>query len=66
MPTKRTWIKFGRGCLLALGAAGIVFVGDNLADLNMPAELTPFAVALLGFVYRWVRGLQGNEPEGVI
>lgn len=62
LPTQRTIEKFARDLGLVVVAVAAGFVVDHAADLNLGSTETAALVAIAGFVYRWVRGLQGREP----
>lgn len=61
-PTKDTLRKFGRGLGFAAIAGVLTFLTDNQADLNIPAEFSPFYVAAVALVWRWVRDARGAGP----
>lgn len=61
-PSKDTLRKFGRGLLFAAAAGALTFLTDNQADLNIPAEFSPFYVAGIGLMWRWVRDARGKGP----
>jgi hypothetical protein len=62
LPSSRTWLKFGRGILLAAVASGAAFVGTNYQDLNIPPETAVFIVPFVGFLYRYARERLGLGP----
>lgn len=62
MPTKRTFMKFGRGLAFAAVGSALLFVTDHLADIGLPPALYAAAVPLVAFAFRYFRGLAGNEP----
>lgn len=63
VPTTRTYRKFGRDLLAAMIAAGVVFVTDNVGDLELAPEVSTMIVAAVTFGWRWLRGYLGQEPR---
>lgn len=62
LPTQRTIDKFARDLGLVVVAVAAGFIIDHAADLNLSSTETAALVAVAGFIYRWVRGLSGQEP----
>lgn len=62
LPSRRTIQKFGRDLLLVVATAAAGFAADNVASLGLSPTEAMVAVAVTGFVYRWLRGLRGGEP----
>lgn len=61
-PSNDTLRKFGRGLMFAAAAGVLTFLTDNQADLNIPAEFSPFYVAAIALAWRWVRDVRGQGP----
>ena len=64
LPSKRTFLKLGRGAILAAAAGAFAFITgpDGLDAMNLNPSVAVFLVPVVGFVYRWFRGLLDKEP----
>ena len=64
IPTRRTFMKFGRDLAVAIAVAVGVFVTDHAIDLGLSPEVTAIVVAIVLGLLRTARGWAGREPPG--